>query len=166
MDIVIAQYKEDITWLDNLELCDKHTLYVYNKSENTELYYNPTKINTYALPNIGRVSHTFLNYIVSRYTSLPPKILFLQGNPFDHHIDKPRLQDLITKYESYPHITPVSNVIFQSDGKGLPHHPGLDIDGLYKRLFDSNITLEKYMFSPGAQYMISKDCILSKPINF
>lgn len=169
MDIVIAKYKEDIQWLEDLVLdYDAHTVHVYNKSEDPHLHYKSSSgyVYTYSLPNIGREAHTFLTYIVTNYFQLPENVLFLQGNPFDHNIDKTRLQELITNHKVNTHCTHVSNVIYKSDGKGLPHHRGLNIDDLYKQLFETDQTLESYSFTPGAQYVVSKECILSKPIEF
>ena len=39
------------------------------------------------LPNVGRETHSYLTYIVEHYDSLPPAIVFTQGDPFPHNPD-------------------------------------------------------------------------------
>lgn len=77
MNIVVARYKEDISWIT--ELKNINTKYIYNKSGSNE--YIP-------LPNIGREAHTFLYHIVNNYDELmntPNNITFFsQGKISDH----------------------------------------------------------------------------------
>jgi hypothetical protein len=37
-----------------------------------------------SLPNVGRESHTYLSHVIAEYNSLPDRMIFVQGNPFDH----------------------------------------------------------------------------------
>ena len=62
--LVIAKFKEDISWSDGLERT------IYDKSKD--------------IPNVGREAETYLRYIVDNYDNLPNVITFCQGNPFDH----------------------------------------------------------------------------------
>lgn len=68
--IVVAHYDEDLNWLKAK----------YNPKE----YIIFTKKNNLDLPNVGRESHTYVNYIVRNYHNLHDVTVFLQGNPFDH----------------------------------------------------------------------------------
>lgn len=66
MDVtyVIARYKEDISWSDNL----KKT--VIQKEVD--------------MPNVGREPASYFHFIVKNYDTLEGEYVFCQGNPFDH----------------------------------------------------------------------------------
>ncbi len=71
--IIVARYNEPIEWL-NSEL--DHCVF-YNKG-------NDTIPNQISLPNVGRESETYLNYIISNYDSLPDVVVFTQARISDH----------------------------------------------------------------------------------
>ena len=74
-EIIASRYNEDIDWLLN----EKENLKLYNKG-------HPIKdFKTIKLPNVGRESDTYLNYIISNYNYLPEICIFTQGNINDHH---------------------------------------------------------------------------------
>jgi hypothetical protein len=66
--IVVARYKEDVSWLDGYRYVK-----IYNKDCGDNL-----------LPNIGRESHTYLHYIIENYYNLPEIVFFTQGKIYDH----------------------------------------------------------------------------------
>jgi hypothetical protein len=76
-DVVVARYKEDLNWLDQLDP-EKYNLVIYNKG--------PSDIKYPFIPseNIGLMSQTMINYIVQHYDNLPEFVIFVQGYPFDH----------------------------------------------------------------------------------
>jgi hypothetical protein len=80
-DIVIAHYKENIKWLNDLHHESIRNIIVYNKDKESSL--NNTKVVNKQLPNIGREAHTYLTYCVEYYNNLPEFVIFLQGSP--HH---------------------------------------------------------------------------------
>ncbi len=104
IEIVIARYKEDLSWLPLVleELANSTrlppcsiVLFVYNKGP--EPYTVSPNISSLAshvhvqpLLNVGRESHTYLHHIVSRYEAYASPegsrtaVLFLQGDPTDH----------------------------------------------------------------------------------
>ena len=53
--IIVARYNEDIDWLAS----EMHNCIIYNKGEKLGLS------NEICLPNVGRESETYLNYIIS-----------------------------------------------------------------------------------------------------
>lgn len=68
--IVTARYNESVAWLAPF-------------SEHVRLYNKGTtvpEISGVNLPNIGRESHTYLQYILDYYDRLPPIIAFTQGD--------------------------------------------------------------------------------------
>ncbi|KAF2146394.1 uncharacterized protein K452DRAFT_315571 [Aplosporella prunicola CBS 121167] len=73
VDIVVAHYNEDLSWLKP-EAAD---VIIYSKGN---LPKGKHFRQIHHLPNIGRESHTFLHHIVTRYETLAPVTLFLQGS--------------------------------------------------------------------------------------
>lgn len=97
MKFIIARYKEDISWADNL---------------NKDVIQKEVD-----LPNIGREPSSYLLWILNNYEKLndEEEYVFCQGNPFDHSpnfLDEVR----ITNYYGGNHIC---------DIQGRPDHPGL-----------------------------------------
>lgn len=88
--IVVAKYKEDISWLPKNDPLVK----VYDKGQSQDFGQEPalgqeTRKHPWTrLPNIGRESHTYLTYIVDNYDSLPSVVFFTQGSP-DHTYGHP-----------------------------------------------------------------------------
>ncbi|GFK94492.1 hypothetical protein NNJEOMEG_02338 [Fundidesulfovibrio magnetotacticus] len=79
VELVIARYREDVSWLADMGL----PATVYDKSG------DPTPPETFGavwtpLPNVGRESHTYLTHILARYPDFPDFTAFLQGDPFKH----------------------------------------------------------------------------------
>lgn len=72
---VVAKYKEDISWTKNLD-CE---LVIVNKDSDD----NRFQLN---YQNVGRETETFIRWIIENYDNLShdDKIIFLQGNPFEH----------------------------------------------------------------------------------
>jgi hypothetical protein len=68
-EIVIAHYKEDISWVPKTNW----KVTVYNKHEGDNL-----------LPNVGREGHTYLHHIVTNYDKLADWTLFTQGSVSEH----------------------------------------------------------------------------------
>ncbi len=70
---VLSRYKEtDESWQNRL-IENNYEVITYNKHSGQNL-----------LPNIGRESHTYINYIINNYYNLPDEILFSQYDPTDH----------------------------------------------------------------------------------
>lgn len=80
-DIVIAHYKENVEWLNDLNHDFIRQVVIYNKAE--EFKFNNNRIINKTLSNIGREAHTYLTYCVEYYNNLPDFVIFLQGTP--HH---------------------------------------------------------------------------------
>jgi hypothetical protein len=77
---IIARYNEDINWVKELEI----PYLIVNKGDPiTDPDLIPYIIEMENSVN-GREAHTMLWYIIENYESLPDKLIFLQGNPFDH----------------------------------------------------------------------------------
>lgn len=165
---VISRFNENLDWVNELKI----SYLIYNKGENN-IHFPST-----LLPNTGREGNTYLTYIIKNYNNLPEEIAFLQGKPFDHcekiltYLNNPYTTDityqidnkvifLMNKHQEkyYLECDINGNDINGNIGhSGLPIKEILDQIGIYYR--------GPFIFSQGAQYLISKICILSKPLNW
>jgi hypothetical protein len=82
--IVVARYNEDINWLKK----QMSNCIIYNKGKKLNIQ------NEIMLPNIGRESHTYLNYIIENYKKLPDIVIFTQANISDHVKDPDKINYL------------------------------------------------------------------------
>jgi hypothetical protein len=141
---VIAKYKEDISWVNQL----KCPYIVYDKSND--------------IPNVGRESETYLRYIIANYEKLPNYILFLQGHPFDHltigtvdYINE-SIDKILDNNIDFLHL---NNLHCEKHNR-------------YTRTKESFIVLfnhtlpEMFIFPPGAQFIVSRDSIIFRSKQF
>lgn len=70
--LVVARYNEDISWLGDVKI----PYLIYDKGD-----VSPDGIKA---GNIGLDPETYLSFIIENYDSLPDRVFFTQGNPFDH----------------------------------------------------------------------------------
>lgn len=154
-EVVIAKYNENINWAKKLK-----DVTIYDKSNNPV----PGSI---PLENIGREAHTFLYHIVTRYDTLADITIFLQGHPFDHmNLHGNSIDSFISKI----------NTITLNQGEYLPAwtDPRADNGDSYyhwverskKVPFVDNPVSTKFKFAVGGQYIVSSECIRSRPYNF
>ena len=141
--IVIAKYKEDISWVKDL----KYPYIIYDKSKD--------------IPNIGRESETYLRFILENYDTLPDYTVFLQGNPFDHlkisSVDFINEQIELNKY---------SNKAFPLGiMRNENHNHDTRTKESYNTLFNNEIP-PFFTFSMGAQLIVPKHCILCRPYTY
>lgn len=87
-DIVVAHYREDLRWLE--QVASGWDIYLYTKCDAGSDPHMPCPSSAMqmcawgCLPNAGREPHTFLTHIVRNYDRLADVTVFVQGNPFDH----------------------------------------------------------------------------------
>jgi hypothetical protein len=79
VEVVVARYNENLDWLGELSC----PISIYDKGR---VHYLPlnSKQRVEKLGNVGREAHTYIRYILDRYTTLPDVVVFTQGNPRDH----------------------------------------------------------------------------------
>lgn len=156
--IVISRYNENIDWILPFE----DLFIIYNKG-NDNL---PQMNSIIRLDNVGRESHTYLQYIIDNYDNLPEYVLFIQGNPFD---DTP---DIINKINNFIEndmnfdFQFLSNDIIQTSLSGCTHHSGLPLIGCYFLLFGELNGSLNFEFGRGAQFVVSKKNILKRDKDF
>ncbi len=165
-DLIIARYKEDVSWIDDNNLSDKFNVIVYNK------FYDEPK----TLPNVpGRESHTYFWHIIDRYDTLADRTIFCQGDPFDH---SPNFVDLANKVDSDKDLDffPMSRHRGEGDDDidylhcdidGKPDHPTLGMQTQFYNIFGDNaIVPDPIIFYPGAVFCCSKENIHKRPLEF
>ena len=72
VDLVIARYKEPLTWLEEYKDRGFKTVHIYNKSDKdiecpTFAKGSHTKCQVHNIPNVGVCDHTYLYHIVHNY---------------------------------------------------------------------------------------------------
>ncbi len=94
VDIVVARYNEDPTWIlsvkDNLpQHIILRNIFIYNKGDTLNLDYEQypnVAVVLETLPNLGRESNTYIQHILKHYDDQADVTLFVQGKIDDHCI--------------------------------------------------------------------------------
>jgi hypothetical protein len=160
--IVIAKYNENVDWAKNI----KHAVTIYDKSD------RPID-GSISLKNVGREGETFLYHIVNHYDKLDDVTVFLQGNPFDHlqtlvgwrTITSDEEKDLViqkvnTEINDTCDFTTFYQVLYNVPN-GVNNVNTTDACNTYYNEIHDTFTV-----SPGAQYIVPKKYILSRPLEF
>ncbi|CAO5679856.1 MAG: hypothetical protein NEHIOOID_00246 [Holosporales bacterium] len=185
-EIVIARYKEDLSWIKDYFPIEKVT--VYNKGGDVlDLGKN---VKVVPVENVGREAQTYVFHIVKNYKNLRGNIVFLQGNPFDHggkrFLDNIKNKKVFYSYYSKNIIGSNENVydmfkVFKESEKSLTPEAlkntswkNTTFSENYKTLTDflkyHDIFIKdmsrKIIVSYGAQFMVAREKILSRSIEF
>ena len=167
-DVVIAKYKEDVSWVDNIahSWADAEIRkFIYSKDENED---NPNYIR---LPNVGREADTYLNHIIRNYDDLAEYTLFSQGGP------KSDIWDICDDWRHY------LSAAFDFDFFPLGHHVNVDnnwgyptgwtadlpyiLREFYKDIFGSYEGCPNYfVYTVGAIFVVKRDRIKQYSIQF
>lgn len=161
MKFVVARYNENVDWTNGLNCI------IYNKGPTT-----PNSTQPYiTLPNVGREGHTYLYHIIENYDNLDDHTCFLQGNPFDH---SPHLEGVIKEF--FEKIEKKETVDYMmvsihayeinlskddTDTGGL-----LLLQDVYEKVFGQRKVDHSFRFGAGAQFIVSKETILSRSKSF
>jgi hypothetical protein len=159
---VIAKYNENVEWLKKLN----HPVTVYDKSD------NPLE-GSIKLKNVGREGETFLYHIVNNYHNLDDVTVFLQANPFEHlqilvgwraQLTEQEIEIVIHKMNTEINdecdFTTFYQVLY-NDPNGTN---GVNASEACNKYYNENYT--NFTVSPGAQYIVPKKYILSRPLDF
>ena len=156
MQIIIARYQEDVSWIEKLSKNNSSFfIRLYNKGDLLE---KKPGIYVQNLPNTGRETDTFLRHIIDNYSYIFEVNAFLQGNPFYHD------EEVLAKLDKPTGSLEALGSILVSDWHGGPHHPGLSVKETYKRIFGRE--KDTFEFSAGAQWIVPKENIINKSITF
>lgn len=142
--MVIAKYQEDVSWA-------RGDVILYDKSS-TPL------VGSIHLNNVGREADTYLRHIIGNYQTLDENTVFVQGNPFDH-------MDKGADIYSIPYTDNVIGLHKSACYECTDKYPGLHMRRYYKDILgrEAPDTL-KVVY--GAQLVVHKNCILSRPLEF
>jgi hypothetical protein len=163
--VIVARYNEDLAWTNDIT----HKLTIYNKGEKVEGLTNPVV----PLVNKGREGETFLRHIIENYHNLDAVTVFLQGDPFDHlnllngwSLDMTELEKKMVCYKLNREIN--ANSKFEGFYQVRYNVPGNTNNSktteycyYYFGEFHNWFTVV-----PGAQYIVPKEVILSRPLMF
>lgn len=151
--VVIAHYKDNLEWINNIDPLIK--LYIYSTSN--------TKYNYYAI-NKGHEANLYLKFIVDNYNNLPNKILFMHDHLSSWHQDYNSdficnniNWDLdnyfsVNKRDTYQEISTTSPV------HGRPYAL---LKLYWNSIFGESLKMTSKFCSYGcAQFVVSKQCIL------
>lgn len=165
-DLVIARYKEDISWIKKLDFAQLD-LVIYNKGTD-DLPFSSKK-----LPNIGGDAHTFIYYIVENYDNLPEFSIFIQGIPFDH------CENVVQKINDHTtelfvwlcdHVVEESihgwyEHLIQNNRPEVIGKPITYLDQTAREIL-GNETPERCTFGAGQQFIVSRDVIQHRDLDF
>jgi hypothetical protein len=160
---IISRYQEDVSWTNGVPNC-----IIYNKSDSQPNTIHPV----ISLPNVGREGHTYLHHIITNYNNLDDYLVFLQGKPWDHspHLEQTlkRLDYQITKENKKISFQYISETIYNSSIEN--DFPLVSPCYYYlfgaKKLIEVCNNKESFSYGSGAQFIISKEKILSYPKSF
>jgi hypothetical protein len=96
LELVIANYEEDIEWVNKIPrtLYTKLTIYNKGKPKNYDsLIKKGARVHT--LPNLGREGHTYLYHIIKNYDNLANVTIFLPGSSYTFYQKKAQLDVII-----------------------------------------------------------------------
>jgi hypothetical protein len=79
LQIVVARYREPLSWLGNYPF-NKCPTIVYNKGGNDEFLHAPNITNVINMKNCGLDTHSFLYHIINNYDNLAEITAFFQGS--------------------------------------------------------------------------------------
>lgn len=170
VQLVIAKYKEDVSWLEVMP----YPARVYDKSD------APSPGAT-ALPNLGRETHTYLHHILTHYPDFPEYTLFSQGWPFEHLEERYgpiELAGLIrAAIERRALFKGFAYYTLKCDGLGQPHDMrkpenqgrwagyGKDIPvaETYEKLFAGPVPQQYHVKAPAGIFLVHRARILLRP---
>lgn len=155
MKIIVSRFNEDIKWVKQFQ-----NVIIYNKGNPL----NDNSFNEIVLKNVGREGHTYYKYIYDNYDNLDDYTVFLQGNPFDHspHLIY-NLNKFINNKNKRDFVFLSERILECSIFGGHCHGP---MKETFEHLFGNHTGNEKFIFGAGAQFIVSKKNILSRPKSF
>jgi hypothetical protein len=104
LTFVIARYKEDISWINDLPADAE--IYLYNKGPDIDMASIKRPVRLKQLKNAGRESGTYLHYLMHDFKGGESDFtVFTQGDPFEH---APDFMNLMRVPDQWRDIQPLS----------------------------------------------------------
>ena len=95
IDIVVARYEEDISWINDIPIDSYSRIYIYNKGSHAQ--FSIPKSKTFTLPNYGREAHTYLHHVIENYDRLADVTIFLPGSAWYKESKKYRVMKVVNR---------------------------------------------------------------------
>jgi hypothetical protein len=150
IELVIASYQECVDWRHSLDVPSV----VYHKGPHGDL------------PNVGFEAQTFCHHFASRYDSLSPITICLQGDPFPH---LPQSLASILPHLDSVHFSflPLSRHSSLQTPDGGPHHPGLGPanEAMWQAL-TGHCPPDLWYAWYGGQFAVHRDRVRARPRAF
>jgi arabinan endo-1,5-alpha-L-arabinosidase len=122
LTIVVARYKEDVAWLNDLPA--DWRVYLYNKGPELATGTLRPGIEVHALPNTGREAHTYLHHLRRHFNADEGEFtVFTQADPFEH---SPGFLHLLTLAAHWRDVQPLSLQWMAS--RDIPPRPLISMD--------------------------------------
>jgi hypothetical protein len=167
IELVVARYQEDLSWLRRVPREIRVT--VYDKS-------GAGAPGSIPLPNHGREAHTYLYHIAFRYRALAELTIFAQGKPFDHAPDMhKRLRAIAEGRERVDDFRWFGFLVDEDDATGSrlfqrwsknPDGRPLDMAGFWRSVFGDAPMPDRFVFFGGAQFAVRREVIWGRPLAF
>ena len=160
MKFVISRYNENVEWANGLENC-----IIYNKGTSPIT----TKHPVFPLPNVGREGHSYLHHIIMNYHSLDDYTIFLQGFPFDHTPNLEHIMNDVKKKVYQDNVSFTYSILSKDiytiglDRGEFSHKLAKEV---YPKVFGKEKEEHTFTFGAGAQFIVSKEAILSRTKEF
>lgn len=183
IEIVIARYNEELSWVEKEFPNFKVT--IYNKGKDDIV--GGKNMEIINIPNVGRESNTYLYHIIKNYNNLKKNIMFMQGYPYDH-MNLKALQDLkkrkIRKNNDAASIVPLGDNVQVATQKTLSNYNVTYNDlkttkwsdtsdknkwdlSNFSKFYDINIPKDRtFVVNFGAQFLVTRDTIHQRPLSF
>ncbi len=174
-EVVVARYNEDISWV--LKEFPNENIIIYNKGEDN-LGDLPSNVSVIKLPNIGREAHTYLYHIINNYDHLTDRIMFLQGNPYEHPLFLPLIRykdniglnckNIIAKCQSPVSLQDLTEDTTKQQKKIFPHlKTDYNLTKFLHQFINPSYPTESDNTSVnGAQFAVDKKIILNNSKNY
>jgi hypothetical protein len=94
LEIVVARFNEDISWLKEIPTSFYTKVTIYNKGD-TAIECPVNNCTVHQLPNLGRESHSYFHHVIQNYDNLADITLFLQGSVFFKPIKRSQYDRII-----------------------------------------------------------------------
>ena len=171
----ISHFNGNIDWTSKIK---KSKYIIYNKS-NKDL---PNKFNNIKINNVGYNIYSYLIYIINNYENLPKTIVFCKDNVFTRHIEYKLFLRLLKRKvftcleetsikNNFPNILSLADGGFTEINSSWYKykHPRLyfaNYNNFYNYIF-KDISIPNFIrFSPGANYIVSRENILIRSKEF
>lgn len=108
-------------------------------------------------------SISYLDYIIDNYENLPDYTYFIRTSQV-----ATQSPDIFDRVESSipVYYEALSRNILSCNKNGEPHHPGLPLQRFWDAIYPEYACPESFTFGAGAQFVVSREAILSNSLDF